>query len=302
MGYSGRYHAASLAAVFLALAIGILIGVGLGHNVLSGAQRDLESSLKSDLANTRNRNQALQGEVNQQHDFSEQIYPALVGNVLSGKRVAVVALGGLPEAIKGDIEAVVGGDSPTGAKLSEVAVVREPVDLRSFAAAAKATPWHRLARDPDVLAALARRIGSGLLAGGPTLTRFRDVVLSGVSGRPGRIDAVIVVRDRPTELGPRQTQAADTVEGGVLDGLERAGSIPIVGVERSDADPSSIGFFVSAGLAATVDSIDLTSGRIALAYALGGAEGNYGVKPTADRLLPALGEPAASHPPAAGRR
>ncbi len=42
MGYSGRYHAASLAAVFLALAIGILIGVGLGHNVLSGAQRDLE--------------------------------------------------------------------------------------------------------------------------------------------------------------------------------------------------------------------------------------------------------------------
>jgi len=31
MGYSGRYHAASLAAVFIALAIGILIGVGLGH-------------------------------------------------------------------------------------------------------------------------------------------------------------------------------------------------------------------------------------------------------------------------------
>ena len=38
MGYSGRYHAASLAAVFVALAIGILIGVGtraqrrLGHD------------------------------------------------------------------------------------------------------------------------------------------------------------------------------------------------------------------------------------------------------------------------------
>ena len=34
MGYSARYHAASLAAVFLALAIGILIGVGLGDNVV----------------------------------------------------------------------------------------------------------------------------------------------------------------------------------------------------------------------------------------------------------------------------
>src|SRR5919106_1796215 len=32
-GYSARYHAASLAAVFLALAIGILIGVGFGEDV-----------------------------------------------------------------------------------------------------------------------------------------------------------------------------------------------------------------------------------------------------------------------------
>src|SRR5437867_2596679 len=121
MGYSGRYHVASLAAVFLALAIGILIGVGLGHNVLSGAQRDLEQSLKSDLANTRNHNQALQGELNQERDFSSQSFPALVGNLLRGERIAVVALGGLPEGIKGDIEAVVGGDSPTSAQLGEVA-------------------------------------------------------------------------------------------------------------------------------------------------------------------------------------
>ena len=47
MGYSGRYHAASLAAVFLALAIGILIGVGLGDDVVSSAAEDLEASLRS---------------------------------------------------------------------------------------------------------------------------------------------------------------------------------------------------------------------------------------------------------------
>ena len=47
MGYSGRYHAASLAAVFLALAIGILIGVGLGHNVVSGTTKNLEQSLEA---------------------------------------------------------------------------------------------------------------------------------------------------------------------------------------------------------------------------------------------------------------
>src|SRR5215216_5968666 len=122
MGYSARYHAASLAAVFLALAIGILIGVGLGDRVVRGARNDLEQSLKSDLSDTRNHNQTLQAELTREREFSEETYPALVGNLLSGDRVAVVALGGLPESMKGDIESAAGTDSPTGAELGEVVV------------------------------------------------------------------------------------------------------------------------------------------------------------------------------------
>jgi hypothetical protein len=301
MGYSGRYHAASLAAVFLALAIGILIGVGLGHNVLSGAQRDLEQSLKSDLSDTRGHNQALLDELGQAHAFSEQVFPVLVANLLRTKRVALVALGGLPEGIKGDVEAVVGPDSPTAARLAQVAVVREPPDLRALAGAAADTKWRRAAGDADVLSALARRLGAELLTGGPTVARFRDPLLSGVSGRPGRIDAVIVVRNRPAELGPRASQAADRLEAGIVAGLKRSGAVPVVGVERSDTDPSSIGFYASAGLGATVDSVDLASGRVALAYALAGAEGSYGTKASADRLLPALGQPAPRPPRSSSR-
>ena len=54
-GYSARYHAASLAAVFLALAIGILIGVGFGDDVVSGTTEDLEESLQSDVQDARQR-------------------------------------------------------------------------------------------------------------------------------------------------------------------------------------------------------------------------------------------------------
>jgi hypothetical protein len=302
MGYSGRYHAASLAAVFLALAIGILIGVGLGHNVLSGAQKDLEKSLKSDLADTRARNAALQGELNSEREFSDQVYPTLVANLLSGKRIAVVALGDLPDDIKGDIDAVVGGGTPTAAKLSVVAVVREPPDLQGLAAAASGTPWRRVAHDPDALSGFGRRFGQALVAGGPTLTRFRDQLLSEISGRAGRIDAVIVVRDQPTDLGPRASQAVNDLEAGIVAGLQRSTAIPVVGVERSDTDPSSIGFYTSSDLRATVDSIDLAAGRVALAHALAGAEGNFGTKPTADRLLPPLGQPAGPQPPSSGSR
>ena len=291
MGYSARYHAASLAAVFLALAIGILIGVGLGDNVVRGARGDLESSLKSDLANARGQVEDLQGQLNQGRDFDQQIYPALVGGLLRGDRVAVVALGGLPDAMKGDIDAVVGSDSPTGAQLGEFAVIGEPPDVRSLAAAFPPQSRLRAApRDPDDLSALGRRAGRALVTGGPPFDRIRDPLLARISGRPGGIDGVIVVRQQPSDLGPQKAADTGALEDGILAGLESTG-VPVAGVERSDADSSSIGYFEAQDVPATVDSIDLVSGRVALAYALAGVHGHYGVKSTADSLLPELGRP-----------
>jgi Copper transport outer membrane protein, MctB len=298
MGYSGRYHAASLAAVFLALAIGILIGVGLGHNVIPAAQKDLEQSLKSDLSAARGRSDSLQSQLNQEKDFGQQAYPGLVGGELRGKQIAVVALGSLPDEMKGDIEAVVGPSSPTGARLGEVAVVREPPDLQALSSAApSASPASHLNRNTDALPDLAGRIGRALVLGGIPFSRFRGSALARISGRPRRIDGVIVVRSQPADMNQNQAAATSALESGILAGLRRTGPTPVVGVERSDSQGSSIGYFESEGATATVDSIDLTSGQVALAYALAGTRGNYGVKSSADRLLPALrrlGPPSAA--------
>ena len=65
MGYSGRYHAASLAAVFVALAIGILIGIGLADDVVSSASEELEDSLRSDLDEAEARVDDLEAELDQ---------------------------------------------------------------------------------------------------------------------------------------------------------------------------------------------------------------------------------------------
>ena len=59
MGYSPRYHAASLAAVFLALAIGILIGYEFGGDVVSSTRKSLETSLLGNLSDARGRNEEL---------------------------------------------------------------------------------------------------------------------------------------------------------------------------------------------------------------------------------------------------
>ena len=63
--------------------------------------------------------------------------------------------------------------------------------------------------------------------------------------------------------------------------------VPSVGVEASSSEPSSISFFQASDLS-SVDDIDLGAGRLATVFALLGAEGSFGIKGSADRLLPDL--------------
>jgi hypothetical protein len=158
-------------------------------------------------------------------------------------------------------------------------------------AAPKGSQGAKVRHDRSELTAVAQRLGQALVIGGPSYARFSGPMLEQVSGRPGGIDAAIVIRAQPDDLNAHQAAQTNALESGLMEGLESNGIIPVVGVERSDADPSQIGFFTSAGVTATVDSIDLVSGRVALVYALNGSEGNYGIKPSADRLLPGLRHP-----------
>jgi hypothetical protein len=71
---------------------------------------------------------------------------------------------------------------------------------------------------------------------------------------------------------------------------------PVVGVETSTAEPSSISFFAGNDLS-SVDDVETPAGKVATVFALLGAEGSFGVKGTADRLLPDLLPPAESQSP-----
>ena len=103
---------------------------------------------------------------------------------------------------------------------------------------------------------------------------------------------------RPEEMGPKRAAVADQLESGLMSGIV-ATKTPAVGVETSDAEVSSISFFQGNNLS-SVDDIDLTAGRLATVFALLGAEGSFGVKGSADRLLPDLIAPRPQSNP--GRR
>ena len=286
MGYSARYHATSLIAVFLALAVGILIGAEFGGDALNGTRKNLENSLVGNLQDARSRVEDLNGELGNADEFDEKVYPVLTRDRLQGKRVALVAFGNLPGEITSAVEEALG---PTGAKLVGVGVVREPVDTTSLAEELANTRFSELATEPEQMNELGTGVGRQIVIGGTLPEVVRSGLFTHASGEFGALDGVIVVRSQPEGMGPVQRSTANALETSMLKGIT-ATRVPTVGVESTETEPSSISFFQSNDLS-SVDDIDTTAGGVALVFSLLGREGSFGVKSSADRLLPDLTTP-----------
>jgi hypothetical protein len=85
-----RYHLVSLIAVFLAVALGIIIGTtALNEPILADIKTQV-SALEKDKRSLENRTQQLQSQVNSTDNFADAVAPALVHGTLSGHSVLLV--------------------------------------------------------------------------------------------------------------------------------------------------------------------------------------------------------------------
>jgi hypothetical protein len=286
MGYSARYHATSLIAVFLALAIGVVIGAALGGDTLSDTRRDLERSLTGNLEDARARADELSRELDRSSEFSERVYPVLVRGQLENGRYGLLALGSLPDGVTDEVEDAL---EPTGGRLVGVGVIREPIDVASLGDDLSRTRFAGLAQDTDRQSEFGVGVGRQLVIGGDLLERVRARIFSRASGNFGGLDGVIVVRAQPEGMGSLQRSTAGRMESALLEGIGTTRT-ETLGIETSGTESSSIGFF-QANDVSSVDSIDLSSGKLAAVLVLLGAEGSFGVKSTADSLMPDLLSP-----------
>lgn len=289
MGYSARYHAASLAAVFLALAVGILIGAGFGSDIVNGTADDLERSLASDLDEKSAQVDDLEAQLADERSFSGKLTPAVVENRLRGREIGLVALGDLDDALADDVRNAI---EPAGADLTEIAVIREPPDVGAAVEQGSRQGGQDESRSEE-LGRAARRAGRALVRGGPQFADLRAALFSRYSGEPGDLDGVVIVRQRPEGLSEREADDTQTVEDGLITGIRSAlgPRSAVAGAESTSTDPSSVPFFADHDLP-SVDNVDQLAGQVALVYVLGGAEGEYGVKDTAEAQLPDLLAPS----------
>ena len=104
-----RYHVASLAAVFLALVIGILVGVGISdRGLVDKAQRGLleqrVNQLEGDLTDERKRSHDLAAQQRAAQAYISETYPTLMADRLRGKRFALVFLGPAEPHLRATLE------------------------------------------------------------------------------------------------------------------------------------------------------------------------------------------------------
>jgi hypothetical protein len=185
-----RYHVVSLVSVFLALAVGIVLGAGPLKEQIGNTLSDQVTSLAREKAGLRSDLDAADSAVAHRDQFITTITPAMAAEQLQGRSVVLVRLPGVDNA---SVDAMTGALRAAGASLSG------EVDVHDT--------W--TAGDPNVLNPLTAELQDSL-PGGSSLTGTSDEVLAALLAR-----AVVAPEPAAAASGRAAGQA-------VLDGLKRA--------------------------------------------------------------------------------
>jgi hypothetical protein len=276
-----RYHVISLAAVFLALILGILVGVAISDPDLANRT---ELRLQRDEIDRLNERLEAAEDRSQQRDAAEQFvdsaYGAVMEDRLAGKRVVLVFVGPVDRDVWDAVDhALRDADAPVAA----MRALSVPLPADAVDAALEGKPALAGYRGDDHVADLGRDLGRELVDGDemPLWDALETTLVEQRRLRAADADAVIVVRTA-------KPQGAETGRflRGFYDGLETGATV--VGVEKRRAEPSAVPAFRRAGFS-SVRGVDTALGRVALAVVLGGGQaGHYGVQEDGTVALPPI--------------
>jgi hypothetical protein len=292
-----RYHALSLAAVLLALMIGVLLGVAIGDsNLVSSAKNGIVHNLNSEVGQARSQANQLQTQLTHEQAFVNGLYPLAVHELLVGRNIGLVFLGGSSDEVDGLVRTAV---AQAGGNVTTVVALQDPLNLVGIAHEAAGTRYASLATSVDLTERLGNLVGRQLVSGGPAVgrelvSRVRGSLFSAFDGQLARLEGLVVVRAEPAGMSAAQSEASAAFESGLLAGVSAA-NVPAVGVELSSTQPSQIPWYRGKGIS-SVDDLDNLAGQAALDYALAGARGSFGIKSTANSLLPSIPTAGAGQP------
>jgi outer membrane murein-binding lipoprotein Lpp len=297
-----RSHAISLAAVFIALAVGVMLGSGLLSNTLLSGLRDDKHELQNQINSLTDDKNALNEKLNAAGEFDAQMSSRILRDALAGKSVVVFRT---PDAAVDDVEALTrlvgeAGGAVTGtidltqqfvdANAAEklLSVVNSPIVPAGHMLSTKLVDQGSQAGDLLGIALLTSRVPAPPVDDAQrstVLETLRDTgFLTYGTQRIGAADTALIVTGASLDDGAGNQGAtvarlaaglATHGMGVVLAGRDGSASgTAAVAVTRSDAGIKNA--------VSTVDDVGSQSGRITALLSLremidGGRPGQYGI-------------------------
>jgi len=279
--YNLRYHIASLVGVFLALALGLVLGgLVVQRGTVDRQQGALVAGLRSEFATLRADNRELTNRNEVLTAFSADMTDAWAAGRLTDKNVVLLTTAGRSDGLQAATEAVrAAGGNPIVVTVSDVDFALADDDVRSAVASGSAF-------SPELVASVATSLAAEWTGPAQTRPLTRALVDAGaltVEGLdPGmEADALVDV----ASIAPR-TDAAPLA---VASAFERGGA-PAVVAQTPTSKSTAVVSAAERELSA-FDTLGTEVGRYTLVALLTGAEpGFYGTHDAAVAPYPPLPE------------
>jgi len=301
-----RYHVVSLTAVFLALAIGLVVGTAALNGPAADALNENINALRKSNQQYRDQIASMQKEQSRKDDYVAESAPYLLTSKLAGHRVVVVVLPAGRDYVKGvTTQLTAAGAKITGTvalndKFTDPENGTELMELseRVLPASVSATS---LPSNSDAVETASALLAAALIDRTPAvpatdmnavLTAFNKAGYLSVDGKiSGPAEAVVMVSGMPYT----DTSASDknnNVQTIVVQ-FDKAGPIVVAGVLGGDGNVIT-GVREDPALVKTVSTVDDAStlqGQVVSALAaweqlVQGKTGQYGVGSGATSLMP----------------
>ena len=300
---SFRYHLVTIVAVFLALALGVLMGTTVvNQGVIDDLQRRTEDASKR-ADELRNQVNALSVQARAWDQFGAVVQPQLIEDELASREIVLVTLEGVDvrevDQVRRTLQAA--GASVMGLLVATARMglpdegSREELARVLGSSAAKTPPQ----LESDAAERLGERLAQGPGAGDvdvlEQLISSGFLVLQGGDGSVGAVggdgQGMVLLSGGDVEpavlpdafLSPLAAALA-SFTAPVVAAETAATTYPFVPLVRADGELD--------GQMATVDNADTVPGRIAVVlalrdlFAVPGSAGDYGIKQGASSLLP----------------
>jgi hypothetical protein len=301
-----KYHVVSLTAVFLALAIGLIVGTAALNGPLSDELKHQVTQLSAQNQQYRSQVNSLKTEVNQKEQFVTQIAPLVLPGKLAGRHVLVVSTQQSDadvKSVQSDLE--LAGATVTGHVTIEDNFVKPDnngplLDLAATTLNTNAITG--LPANSDGVETSTALLAAALMNHVPAVPRQSQQEILSAYKSAGYIDydtvptgpaeAVVVLAGLPytDQDATKENQNTLTMVTGfdkagpiVLGASTTAGSGNVVGAVRGDASLSKT--------VSTVDNDNTLQGVLAVTLALNeqvvyGRTGHYGLASSAEASLP----------------